>query len=213
MNYIYDILVNFNELPYDFYDWNSDDPIEHIRKMPLFKVSSDKFLELKNSDIVITEEWMDKIQNKTEVFQSKGVDKIAYAALFTDAMEVVSIEFNHQGKSVGKSRLLVDEESEVLEVADRVHHTIVEYSIIKTNKIEELKTRREIEISEYLHRQIKMLEKENVEKLKYLYYECFNHKEEDPHKIVKIIEQELNNKWNSTYPQVYEFFKLTGVRK
>lgn len=213
MNYIYDILVNFNEFPYDFYDWNHDDPIEHIRKMPLFKVSSDKFLELKNADIVITEEWMEKIQNKTEVFQSKGVDKIAYAALFTDAMEVLAIEFNHQGKSIGKSRLLVDEESEVLEVADRIQHTILDYSIIKTNKSDELKTRREIEISEYLSHQIKILEQENVEKLKYLYYECFNQKEEDKHKIVKSIEKRLKENWNSTYPQVYEFFKLTGVRK
>lgn len=213
MNYIYDILVNFNEFPYDFYDWNHDDPIEHIRKIPLFKISSDKFLELKNSDIVITEEWMEKIQNKTEVFQSKGVDKIAYAALFTDAMEVLAIEFNHQGKSIGKSRLLVDEESEVLEVADRIHHIILDYSIIKVNKSEELKTRREIEIAEYLYHQIKILEQENVEKLKYLYYECFNRKEEDKHKIVKTIEKSLTEQWNSTYPQVYEFFKLTGVRK
>lgn len=213
MNYIYDILVNFNEFPYDFYDWNNDDPIEHIRKIPLFKISSDKFLELKNSDIVITEEWMDKIQNKCEVFQSKGVDKIAYAALFTDAMEAIAIEFNHQGKTIGKSRLLVDEESEVLEVADRIHHTILDYQIVKINKIDELKTRQEIEIAEYLHNQIKQLEEDNVEKLKYLYYECFNKKEEDQHKIVKSIEQSLKNEWNSTYPQVYEFFKLTGVRK
>lgn len=213
MNYIYDILVNFNEFPYDFYDWNYDDPIEHIRKIPLFKVSSDKFLELKNSDIVITEEWMEKIQNKTEVFQSKGVDKIRYAALFTDGMEALAIEFNHQGKSIGKSRLLVDEENEVLEVAGRIHHIILEYSIIKTKRIEELKTRREIEIYHYLHDQIKILEEENVEKLKYLYYECFNRKEEDKHKIVKAIEKCLLEQWNSTYPQVYEFFKLTGVRK
>ncbi len=213
MNYIYDILVNFNRYPYDFYDWNNNDPIEHIRKMPLFKISSDKFLELKNSEVVITEEWMEKIQNKTEVFQSKGVDKIAYAALFTDAMEVVAIEFNHQGKSIGKSRLLVDEESEVLEVADRIHHTILNYEVIKTDQVDNLKTRKELEISEYLHDQIKKLEHENVEKLRYLYYECFNKKEDDKYKIVKVIEKKLKEEWNSTYPQVYEFFKLTGVRK
>ena len=33
MNYIYDILLNFKEDLYDFFDWNYSDDIEHIRKM------------------------------------------------------------------------------------------------------------------------------------------------------------------------------------
>ena len=35
MNYIYDILINFNENLYDFYDWNLNDQIDHIRKIPV----------------------------------------------------------------------------------------------------------------------------------------------------------------------------------
>ena len=32
MNYIYDILANFNEHYYDFYDWNELDNLIHIKK-------------------------------------------------------------------------------------------------------------------------------------------------------------------------------------
>ena len=34
MNYIYDILLNFKNKLYDFYDWNINDDITHIRKIP-----------------------------------------------------------------------------------------------------------------------------------------------------------------------------------
>ena len=38
MNYIYDILLNFNDMLYDFYDWNVKDNILHIRKIPLIQI-------------------------------------------------------------------------------------------------------------------------------------------------------------------------------
>ena len=41
MNFIYDILLNFNNEYYEFYDWNNDDKLTHIRKMPIFKISDD----------------------------------------------------------------------------------------------------------------------------------------------------------------------------
>ena len=40
MNYVYDILLNFNEIGYYFYDWNGNDNILHIRKIPIFKIDS-----------------------------------------------------------------------------------------------------------------------------------------------------------------------------
>lgn len=31
MNYIYDIYLNFNEVAYDFFEWNKNDKITHIK--------------------------------------------------------------------------------------------------------------------------------------------------------------------------------------
>lgn len=213
MNYIYDILVNFCERPYEFYDWNLDDEIEHIRKIPLFKVSNLALKELKGYQFSIEETLMEKLKYKAEVFERKGVEQIPYACLFSDGMEVVGIEFNNQGVSIAKTKLLIDEEMEVLEVANRLQETDIKYSLIKEEVMEHFKTRKEEEISKYINQELELLEKKQVEKLQYLYYECFNKKENNISKIMKIVKDELSNNFNLIYPQVYEFFKLTDVKK
>ena len=38
MNYIYDIVLNFNKLYYDFYEWKESDNLLNFRKIPLFKI-------------------------------------------------------------------------------------------------------------------------------------------------------------------------------
>ena len=37
MKYIYDIVLNFNEEFFEFYDWNLNDEITHIKKIPIIK--------------------------------------------------------------------------------------------------------------------------------------------------------------------------------
>ena len=60
MNYVYDILLNFNEKFYDFYDWNVRDLIDHMRKIPIFKVSKNVLEDFLNYDIKIEKEFLDK---------------------------------------------------------------------------------------------------------------------------------------------------------
>ena len=63
MNYIYDILINFNENLYDFYDWNLNDQIDHIRKIPVFKTDSEFLYNLKKNDIILNKDFLNKIYN------------------------------------------------------------------------------------------------------------------------------------------------------
>ena len=39
MNYLYDILLNFNLRLYETYEWERNDQITHIRKIPFFKIN------------------------------------------------------------------------------------------------------------------------------------------------------------------------------
>ena len=41
MNYIYDIVLNFNENAYNFYDWYKEDNIELYIKVPVFKIEEE----------------------------------------------------------------------------------------------------------------------------------------------------------------------------
>ena len=41
MTYIYDIVLNFNNDFYEFYEWDKNDNLTLIKKIPLIKVESD----------------------------------------------------------------------------------------------------------------------------------------------------------------------------
>lgn len=213
MNYIYDILVNLNDVAYDFYDWNGKDNIEHIRKIPLFKVKSQMLKELKKDDIILDHMIMDKIKDRTEIFSEDTVEYAQFASLFSDGLEVIALEFNPQGKVIGRSRLLVDEESEVIEVVNRINESKINYQILKQNFINNFKTRQETEILSYINKELKQIENQDLEKIKYLYYECFNEKEDNPEVIMKKMKSELKKNWNKVYPRIYNFFKLTSINK
>ena len=213
MNYIYDILLNLQDQAYDFYDWNSDDAIDHIRKIPLYRVDGKTLYELKNYQFVLDVEEMNQIKDRTEVFNQKGVEKISYAFLASDGIEVIGFECNHQGRVIGKSKLLIDEEAEVIEVVERTLEREINYQKLVQEEQDPFKTRKELEIQNYIHHELISLKEDNIEKLKYLYYECFNKKSNNRKEIMMSLEKSLQEDWNDTYPKIYSFLKLTGVKE
>ena len=46
MKNIYDILVNFKKIPYEFYEWNKEDDVKHVKKMPSIKVSDSALYDI-----------------------------------------------------------------------------------------------------------------------------------------------------------------------
>ena len=38
MNYFYDILINLNDIAYNFYEWSKDDSILHLKKYQYLKL-------------------------------------------------------------------------------------------------------------------------------------------------------------------------------
>ena len=66
MYYYYDILLNFgSEELYDFYEWESSDALEYVKKIPLFRVSTDTLFDNLNYHITYDEEVLLQIQDKT----------------------------------------------------------------------------------------------------------------------------------------------------
>lgn len=212
MNYIYDILLNFHEILYDFYDWNTNDNIINVRKIPLFKIPSNELKEIKDNNIRFTNQFLSKIQNKTEQFSSKNIKSIEYCCLFTDGSQTIAILTKNN--SIQKSQLLVDEEIEVLEVATKIQEESVPYQIIKRSKNIGFKTRKEIELEHMIRQNLKKLKEDyETQQLKYLYYECFNKKEENKDKILSHIEYTLDKNFESISEKLYQFFELMGMSK
>ncbi|MBP3461718.1 MAG: DUF3603 family protein [Bacilli bacterium] len=207
MNYIYDILLNFKEEYYDFYDWNKNDNIVHIRKIPILKIDTIDLYNIKNNKIKIELKFLEKIRNKTEIFTSKTVKNIEYAFLLSDGKKVLAIL--KQDKKIKKSSLLIDEEMDVLEEIEREEMTKIEYKIVDKEETKELKTRKQNEIEKFVKKELEKIKNQD-EKLKYIYYECFNKKEKSKEKILI----ELNNINNHIINEkLYKFFKLIEVKK
>ena len=41
MKYAYDVVLNFNDEFYNFYEWDTDDTIAYVKKIPIYKVTND----------------------------------------------------------------------------------------------------------------------------------------------------------------------------
>ena len=210
MNYIYDILINLQRKLYDFYEWNTSDDITHVRKTPIFKIRTEQLLDLKNNIVVLDSNLLKRISNRTEIFTNHNVKVMRYVSLFSDGNDVVVLEFDEKGEKLRSSKLLVDEEIEVLEVVDNIDLNDINYEIIEPENNNYSRTRKENKMYDYIIRQ---LNKDNYVKLKYLYYDCFEKEEENIDKIIADIKYELDNNWEKISEQIYSFFKLSSQRQ
>lgn len=210
MNFIYDILVNFNNDLYDFYDWNTNDSITHIRKIPLFRVSTIDLEKIKKFNLKFDIEFLKKIENKTEKFTSRDVEKIEYVAMFSDCNEVIVVKFNGSGLSCQLSKLLVDEQEEVIDVCNRCNESSINYEVLNKRDIDLFKTRNQIEKRKYLLKSLKRLEvNKDFDKLKYLYFECFDIQEESLKKVISNLKAAIEN--DKLENIMYDFFKLISI--
>lgn len=212
MNYIYDILLNFKEDLYDFFDWNYSDEIEHIRKIPIFRVDCQSFKEIKDNKVIFDSEFLSKIYNKTEVFNHKKVRQIEYAFLLSNGIEVIGFKYNKGNYLI--SKLLIDEDTEVIEVCERLEEEMIGYKIENKRSINTFKTRNDIEIIEYIKHELNNLVKNHeYDKLKYIYYECFDIKENKISNIIKKINTCIESNINFKYMKIYDILKMKAIKR
>lgn len=190
MKNIYDILVNFKKIPYEFYEWNKEDDVKHVKKMPSIKVSDSTLYDIFYNDVVVSKNFLDQIKDKTEIFFGRTVKKVKYACVIYNDDVALSILLNDNGEIIGKSKLLFDEEEDVLK--EDVPVKEIDYNIIKKSKKISGLTRREVKIvlllSKYLD---KIYENKKNDEIKYMYFECFNKVEEDNEKAYKNLKNEV----------------------
>lgn len=201
MNYIYDILVNFKYPLYDFFEWNSNDGIKDLKKIPFYRVSSETLDDFKNKRIKINNILPD-IYNQTQVYTNKKKANIEYACVLSDTIEAVAYLFNNKGVLIGKSRLMFSEENEVLRYSSSIPILNIEYEIINNDKTDVYKTRSEIRMHKYLLNEINKID--DIDKLNYIYYECFNTSALNPKSEILGI---LDSKWDDIGNKLYDFLR------
>ena len=66
MIYIYDILLNFSENLYSFYEWNTEyDNIRHFKKIPMFRIDSDFISIIFNNKVKLDNSFVKLLKGKS----------------------------------------------------------------------------------------------------------------------------------------------------
>ncbi len=164
MDYIYDIILNFQPVYYDFYEWNSKDRIINIKRVPIYKIKHKDYLNIKYHNTIIDKKLL---PNQNKIF------------LLTSGLEVMGILTDDKGKVIKKSSLLFEEADDILEDHDEIKRIDIKYQITKKNNIN-LASRIKKEKANYISHYLKKLDKQKDEYLmKYLYFEIFNIEEDN----------------------------------
>ena len=64
MNYIYDIVLNFQDNYYQFFEWNRTDKIKNISRIIVYHVLDEDLLNLTYNQIIISSPFLEKLKEK-----------------------------------------------------------------------------------------------------------------------------------------------------
>ena len=202
MNYIYDIVLNFNKDYFYFYEWNKKDSIINIKKIPLFIVSNNTFNKMKYDNVVVSSDFINLIKDKTFTYSK---NKIGNGTLLSNGKEVIGVLFDDMGNLIKRSSLPIDEEEEVLEEINDEEVFNIDIVSSRKNRHDDI-NRIEREKKAFLNKYIK---KENkITTLKYLYYDFFEKEEENIFTIKEKLLKEINGNWNSKLNSFYNTVKI-----
>lgn len=187
MDYIYDIVLNFQENYYDFYEWRLEDKIINVKKIPIYKISTKDYISIKNNNIII---------------DIKSLPKPNKMFLITSGIEVMGILLDSSGKVLKKSSLLFDESDEILEDKESIKQINIKYKITNVKNIT-YESRLNKEKNKYIKSYFNNIDKHKDEyTLKYLYYDIYNIEEKDIDKIYNKLQELTKEDINKMYESI-----------
>ncbi len=214
MTYIYDILLNFTdgENYFEFYEWKEDDFFEHIKRIPIIRISKEQMQEIMFNKIKVSQDFLELIKGNTISYKNKK--DIKYGCLVCDLNKAIALEFNSKGLILSKSSLLLDEEEDVIDETSLLDEEKINYELIEKYHFDYFLTRDETFKKRYLLKEIEYLKKQkNYDKFNYLYEEIFPKDDLSfTERLTKLV-TEIKENYNSKFNDLYEIVRLTYIKK
>lgn len=212
MNYIYDVLLNFQKEYYDFFEWNQNDNIYHMRKIPIIKISTIQLNEIKNNIVKFDNNTLNLINSKAERFKKNTISKLKYIFIVGNSEDCLAIKLNKNGIITHKSSLLPNEQDDIIEILKLQQEINLNYTVIKKQPINNFKTRFEIENEKFILDELNKIYKQNdFQKINYLCLECFNQSEINIDKAYFKLKKEIE-KTNNNFTKLYNIFKMINQK-
>jgi len=209
MVYVYDTLVNLNEELIDFYDWEESDDYVHIRRVPLYKVNSIDYMNFVTKKVKLDEEELSKLYDKAQIFSNRGIDSLKYAFVVTDGNGAVILEFNDKGFISRRSKFIVNEEMEIIDMAKSVREEKIKYNVVSKKINRSTMIRSEKKILNDILEELNSI-KNDKEKIDYLYYEWFDSNDGDD-KYFKLV-SDLKSKFTDKHMEFLELLNLLTIK-
>lgn len=210
MNYVYDILSNFNQELYDFYDWDKNDNFTHLRKVPSFRVSKEVLVDLMFKKVKIKGNLLKLIKDKTQVFTKEGVDVIEYCFIVSDSVNALGVILDEDGVVYKRSNFLVSEELEINKCLKTSKIYNVEYNLLSSKTHYSNMTRNEEKVTNLILNELELI-MDSTDKIDYLYYEWFN-TNKGKNKYKKLVSS-IKSRYTSKHEYILELLNLLKIKK
>lgn len=214
MIYIYDLLLNYQDGKrlVEFFEWDKDDSLEHVKRIPLFVVPSIDIDHFCFSDIKVDTKFLELIKGKTLFYKKKK--SVFYSCLFCDLNRVIAVEFSRNGEVLARSCLLLDEEDAVLESAKVVEEEHISYKVLNDGSNISFLTRKEEFQKRYLLSEFSSFtESKDIDMFNYLYEEIFGKDDLSYNlKYQKLVDDILNH-FDSRYQKLFDIIRLSYSKK
>lgn len=202
MNYIYDIVLNFQDNYYQFFEWNRKDKIKNISKISVYRVTDEDLLRLKYNQVTIDNQFLTQIKEDNP--KNKKI-----MCLISNTKQSIGILLSPEGIILKRSSLLFEEEEEVNHYSKTLPLTTINY-IENIEKVPLNRLRIQIEKKDTL---IEYLNKTNdLLTLKYLYYEYYEKECDNQEQIKNSLLQEINKEWSQKQNNLYQIIKLLSQK-
>lgn len=202
MQYYYDVLGNFSEYILKFYEWESNDDIVNIKKIPFIKISKEDMRVLLSYSVIL----------EMESIVRNSKDKTNYL-LFSTGCDALMVELNQEGKIIYYSSLLIEDELEVNELAHSMNTMKLKFKVL--DKIKILSDYRQGEKAKNLifHELKKIKDNDNKDECLYYYYEWFHVSTDDYDKAIKKMFLEIKKPFNKDMERIEKLIRLSYKEK
>ena len=206
MTYIYDIIVNFNSYAFPFYDWNDNDILTHIKKIPVFKISESDYDLILDNEIEFDNSFLNKVKDKTQTYKKN----LEYA--FTLCTDTRTLVLKIDKEKCYKSRMLLDEEDDTINRCSNYNIERIKYKVKTKKSLYDYLTRSQVLKLKKTHELLESSYKsKDYDTLKYLYYDCFNKKSNNIKMIINELEEEII-KNDQIINKINNFYNLLKIK-
>lgn len=203
MNFIYDIVLNFQDNYYQFFEWRRMDKVKNISRIAIYHIETKDLNDIKYNQVIIDEQFLAQVKEDNKKYKK-------LMCLVSDTKQTIGIMIAQDGTITKRSSLLFEEEEEANNYAKTLPLTKIDY--VKNIKVLPKNCLRiELEKKDTL---IEYLTKNNdLPTLKYLYYEYFQEECDDANQIKKILLAELEKEWTKKQNNLYQIIQLITSKK